>query len=71
MTEVAIKRTELPAPTIDDPNRKVIQIQYRQGELPPRFLYISKAEYTPEKEKAEIKKDIKRREEAKTETLEI
>ena len=71
MTQVTIKRTDLPAPTIDDPGRKVIQISYRQGELPPRFIYINKADWTEELETKQIKADIKTREGAKTETKEI
>lgn len=69
--EVKIKKTLLPAPTIDAPDRKVFMIEYRAGELPPRFLYLSETEYTEEKLKELIKKDIARRMAAPEETISI
>jgi len=71
MSQVTIKRLELPAPTLDDPTRRVVQIQYRQGELPPRFLYINKAEWSEEKETKMIRADIKQRESPIEEQKEI
>jgi len=71
MSEVSIKRTELPAPTLDDPTRRVLQIQYRQGELPPRFIYINKADWSEEKETELIRADIKKRESPIEERKEI
>lgn len=71
MTEVRIKRTELPAPTIDDKDRKVVQVQYQVGELPPRFLYIPKAEWTKEREAGDVAKAIKALAETKEEIIEI
>jgi hypothetical protein len=72
MAEVQVTRTELSSPTIDDPERRVIMIQYRSGELPPRFLYVNKADYTKEKEAELIREDIKKRTEtAPPETIEV
>lgn len=71
MTEVRVKRTELLVPTPDDPERKIIMVEYRSGELPPRFLHIPKAEYSEEREKEEIKKDLEARVAIKEETLEL
>lgn len=59
--EVRVKRITLPAPTIDDPERKTIQVEYRAGELPPHFVYITEKEWTKEKEAALIKADMKKR----------
>lgn len=69
--EVAIKsRTEIPAATIDEPDRTLIQIQYQLGELPPHFVYVNKKGYTKEKEAKAIQDDIKKRlAPAKTETI--
>ena len=69
--EVRVKRTLLPTPTIDDPERKVYQIEYQVGELPPHFLYIPEREWTKEKEAEAIKASIKERIEAPTETISI
>ena len=70
-TAVKVRRTTLPAATIDKPERKVIQIEYRSGEMPPHFVYMDESEYTPEKEKELIKADLEKRIEVKEETLEI
>jgi len=59
--EVSVKRTKLPAPTLDDPERMILQVQYQAGELPPHFIYIPEKDWTPELEKAKIKEDIKKR----------
>lgn len=59
--EIRVRRTLLPSPTIDDPERKVFHIEYRAGELPPRFIYIQEKEWTKEKEAEAIKADIERR----------
>ena len=69
--QVTVKRTELLVPTIDDPERKVHMIEYRSGELPPKFIYIPVKEWTKEKEAEMIRADIRRRFEAKEETIEI
>jgi len=61
MPEVQVRRTLLPSPTIDDPERKVYQIEYRVGELPPRFLVIPEKEWSPEKEKEMIRADMRQR----------
>jgi len=58
---VAVKRSELAAPDLANPDRKIIQIEYQVGELPPRFLYIDKKEWTKEKEADMIKKDLAKR----------
>ena len=69
--QVTVKRTELTVPTIDDPERKVYMVEYRSGELPPRFIYIPVKEWTKEKEAEMIRADIRRRFEAKEETIEV
>lgn len=69
--EVRVKRTLLLVPTIDDPERKVYQIEYRAGELPPRFLYIPEKEWTKEKEAKLIKADIEKRMEIPEEIITI
>ena len=71
MTQVAIKRTELRTPTVDDPDRMVIQVEYRAGELPPRFLYIPKADWTEEEEARRIREDMEQVTKTTTETREI
>lgn len=69
--EVRVKRTLLLVPTIDDPERKVYQIEYRAGELPPRFLYIQEKEWTKEKEAKLIKASIEKRMEIPEEIITI
>lgn len=69
--EVRVKRTLLPTPTIDDPQRRTYQIEYQAGELPPHFIYITEKEWTKEKEAAAIKADIHKRVTAPTETISI
>lgn len=71
MTEVKVKRTELHLPTPDDPERKVYQIEYQVGELPPRFLFLPVKGWTKVAEAAAIKADIKTRTEAPEETIEL
>ena len=69
--QVTIKRTELPAPTLDKPERKIYQVEYRTGELPPRFLYMDVEGWTSEVEIAAIRADLAKRTEVKEETAEI
>jgi len=69
--QVTVKRTEMLVPTIDDPERKLYMIEYRSGELPPKFLYIPVKEWTKEKEAAMIREDIEKRMKAPEETIEI
>jgi len=69
--EVRVKRTSLPAPTLDNPDRKIYQIEYRAGELPPHFIYIQEKEWTKEKEAAAIKVDIKKRLETTEEVISL
>lgn len=57
-TKVSVTRTELPAPDLADPNRKITQIEYRVGELPPRFVYIPTAEWSKEAELKLIRQDM-------------
>lgn len=71
MPAVTVKRTELLVPTIDDPERKVYMIEYRSGELPPKFLYIPVKEWSKELEAKLIKEDIEKRLKAPEETIEI
>jgi hypothetical protein len=59
--QVAISRILLPTPTIDDPERKVYQIQYTAGELPPHFIYMPEKEWSKDKELKAIKQDIEKR----------
>ena len=69
--QVTVKRTKMLVPTIDDPEREVYMIEYRSGELPPRFLYIPVKEWTKEEEAKLIKADIEKRLKAPEETIEI
>jgi hypothetical protein len=60
--EVTIKsRVLLQAATVDDPQRKVYQIMYQVGELPPHFVFIPEKGYTKEKEAKAIQDDLKKR----------
>ena len=59
--EVRVRRTLLPAPSIDEPERKVYQVEYHSGELPPRFIYIPEKGWSKEAEAKAIKEDIERR----------
>lgn len=59
--QVTVTRTLLPNPTLDDPNRKMYQIQYQAGSLPPHFIYIPEKEWTKDKEAKAIKADIDKR----------
>lgn len=59
--EVKVKRTLLPTPTPDEPDRKIYQIIYQAGELPPHFVYMPEKEWTKEKEAKLIQSDIKKR----------
>ncbi|MBA7571407.1 hypothetical protein ES708_13170 [subsurface metagenome] len=68
---VTVKRTEMLVPTIDDPERKVYMIEYRSGELPPKFLYIPVKVWTKEEEAKLIKEDIEKRLKAPEEIIEI
>jgi len=69
--EVRVRRTELLMPSIEDPERKVYQIEYRIGELPPRFLYIPLKEWSKEREAKEIKADMEKRLKPPEETITI
>ena len=69
--EVRVKRTELPTPDLEDPNKVTIQIEYQVGELPPRFLFVNKKQWSKEKEAEMIRADIRRRLEAPGETITI
>ena len=69
--QVTVKRTEMLVPTIDDPERKVYMIEYRSGELPPKFLYIPVKDWTKELEAKMIKADIEKRLKAPEEIIEI
>lgn len=69
--QVTVKRTEMLVPTIDDPERKVYMIEYRSGELPPKFLYIPVKDWTKELEAKMIKEDIEKRLKAPEEIIEI
>lgn len=69
--EVEIGRLLIPSPRIDNPNRKVWQIEYKAGELPPHFIYIDEADWTAEEEKKRITADIKKRLEKKREIISI
>jgi len=68
---VTIRRTEMLIPTIDDPGRKVYMVEYRSGELPPKFLYIPVKDWTKELEAKMIKDDIEKRLQAPEETIEV
>ncbi len=68
---VAVTRTELQAPDLTDPNRRIMQIQYQVGELPPRFLYVDKKLWTKEKEAELIKADLAKRMSPPGETIQV
>jgi hypothetical protein len=59
--DVTIKRTLLPAATVDDLDRKMYQIEYRVGELPPHFVFIEEKKWTKEAEVKAVQADIKKR----------
>jgi hypothetical protein len=59
--QVRVTRTEIATPDLTDPHKITLQIQYQVGELPPRFLYIAKKDWTKEKEAALIKADLAKR----------
>ena len=69
--QVTVKRTEMLVPTIDDPQRKVYMVEYRSGELPPKFLYIPVKDWSKELEAKLIKEDIEKRLKAPEEIIEI
>jgi len=69
--EVRVRRVLLPTPTIDEPERKIYQIEYQVGELPPAFVYIPEKEWTKEKEAKAIKADMEKRLETPGETITI
>lgn len=69
--EVKVKRTLLPTPTVDNPDRKVYQIEYRVGELPPHFVYIQEEDWSKEKEAELIKADMGKRLKATEESISI
>ncbi len=56
--QVRVTRIELPTPTLDNPQKVTLQVQYQVGMLPPRFLYFDKKDWTKEKEAAAIKADL-------------
>jgi hypothetical protein len=59
--DVTIKRTLLPAATVDDLDRKIYQIEYRVGELPPHFVFIEEKKWTKEAEVKAVQADMKKR----------
>jgi len=69
--QVKVSRILLPTPTIDRPDRKVYQIEYTVGELPPHFVYIPESEWTKEAEAKAIKADIDKRLKTTGETITI
>jgi len=69
--QVKVSRTLLATPTIDQPDRKVYQIEYVVGELPPHFVYIPEDQWTKEAEAKAIKADIDKRLKATGETITI
>lgn len=59
--DVNVRRVLLPAASPEDLNRKLYQIEYQVGELPPGFVYLEEKKWTKEAEAALIQADIKRR----------
>ena len=57
--QVRVTHRELATPTLDDPTKITMQIQYQIGMLPPRFLYINKKDWTKEKEAEMIRADLR------------
>lgn len=68
---VTVKRTLLPAPDLTDPTRKIYQIQYQVGELPPHFIYMPEKEWSAAKEATAIKADLDKRMSATPQTITI
>ena len=68
---VTVKRTLLPAPDLSDPTRKIYQIQYQVGELPPHFIYMPEKEWSAAKEADLIKADLNKRMSATPQTITI
>lgn len=69
--QVSVTRTDLPSPTLDDPKKVIMQIEYQVGALPPRFLYIDKKAWTKEKEAEMIRADIRRTLKPPSETITV
>jgi len=69
--QVLVTRTDLLTPDLADPQKVTVQIQYQIGDLPPRFLYIAKKDWTKEKEAAAIKADMTKRLSGTVETITI
>ncbi len=59
--QYTVTRTDMPAPDLSDPNRRLKVITYRAGQLPPRNLYMAAGEWTQAKEDALIKADVEKR----------
>jgi hypothetical protein len=66
-----IERRELKLPGPTGEMESEWWITYRHGRLPPGLIRIKGAEYTPEKEKAMIKEDIKTRLAQRPSTLKV
>ncbi len=58
--QVRVTRTEIPTPTLDNPAKVTVQVQYQIGMLPPRFLYFDKSKWTKGIEAAAIMADLSR-----------
>ena len=70
-TQVKIKRTELPTPDLADPKKVTVQIEYTVGDLPPRFVYINKKDWTEAAEAKAIKDDLNKRIAGTSQTISI
>ena len=70
-TQVKVKRTELPTPDLADPEKRTVHVEYTIGDLPPRFIYINKKDWTPAKEAELIKADLNKRITGTTQTISI
>ena len=57
-------------PTPETP-KKVKAVNYQTGFMPPRVVYIPEEEYSPEKEREVIGKDIEKATTEKPETMEV
>jgi hypothetical protein len=57
-------------PTPETPKR-VKAISYQSGFMPPRTVYIPEEEYSSDKERETIRKDIEKAEITKPETIEV
>jgi hypothetical protein len=69
--EVEVKRTLLPSPTPEDPDRKIYQVLYWASGMLPKQIYILEKEWSKDEETKRIKADIKVRQSSKAERIKL